>query len=51
MFRAHAVLSAWRAVRNDRPCGLRSTFDEAIRTPVRTHPYTALAIADLLGFA
>ena len=30
---------------------LRNTFDEAIRTSVRTHPYTTLAIAGLIGFA
>ena len=30
---------------------VRDTFDEAIRTSVRMHPYTALAIAGLMGFA
>jgi len=30
---------------------VRDTFDEANRTSVRRHPYTALAIAGLLGFA
>jgi len=30
---------------------VRDTFDEAIRASVRTHPYTALAIAGLIGFA
>ena len=30
---------------------LRDTLDDAIRTSVRTHPYTTLAIAGLIGFA
>jgi len=30
---------------------VRDTFDDAIRNSVRTHPYTALAIAGLIGFA
>ena len=30
---------------------VRDTFDEAIRASVRTHPYTTLAIAGLIGFA
>ena len=30
---------------------VRNTFDEAIRASVRTHPYTTLAIAGLIGFA
>lgn len=29
---------------------VRDTFDEAIRASVRTHPYTTLAIAGLIGF-
>ena len=30
---------------------MRDTFDDAIRNSVRTHPYTMLAIAGLIGFA
>ncbi|HWP15782.1 MAG TPA: hypothetical protein VNM46_09165 [Xanthobacteraceae bacterium] len=30
---------------------VRDTFDEAIRASVRTHPYTTLAIAGVIGFA
>jgi len=30
---------------------VRDTFDDAIRNAVRTHPYTTLAIAGLIGFA
>jgi len=30
---------------------VRDTFDETIRASVRTHPYTTLAIAGLVGFA
>jgi ElaB/YqjD/DUF883 family membrane-anchored ribosome-binding protein len=30
---------------------MRDTFDDAIRNSVRTHPYTTLAIAGLIGFA
>ena len=30
---------------------VRDTFDEAIRASLRTHPYTTLAIAGLIGFA
>jgi ElaB/YqjD/DUF883 family membrane-anchored ribosome-binding protein len=37
------------ALRGAREVG--DTFDEAIRASVRTHPYTTLAIAGLIGFA
>ena len=30
---------------------VRDTFDDAIRNSLRTHPYTTLAIAGLIGFA
>ena len=30
---------------------VRDTFDEAIRASLRTHPYTTLAVAGLIGFA
>jgi ElaB/YqjD/DUF883 family membrane-anchored ribosome-binding protein len=30
---------------------VRDTFDDAIRNSVRAHPYTALTIAGLIGFA
>ena len=30
---------------------VRDTVDDAIRNSVRTHPYTTLAIAGLIGFA
>jgi ElaB/YqjD/DUF883 family membrane-anchored ribosome-binding protein len=30
---------------------VRDTLDDAIRNSVRTHPYTTLAIAGLIGFA
>jgi ElaB/YqjD/DUF883 family membrane-anchored ribosome-binding protein len=30
---------------------MRDSFDDAIRNSVRTHPYTTLAIAGLIGFA
>ncbi len=30
---------------------MRDTFDDAIRNSLRTHPYTTLAIAGLIGFA